>query len=109
MQIIGITKGGAILSATTQEVARIIGTDSMYGVARDMIADPNANIWEKQFKVGTEIKVDAMWDWMKKARETFKKIEDTGKLLFGLAEVLSHSPPAALVEPEPAEDERKPA
>src|ERR1700722_7670791 len=91
-----------LVEAGTQEIARIIGLDGTSSLDEKdaRIDDPRAYRWERQFKIGTEIAVSPMWDWMKKAREQLEKITSTAKLVAGISEMLEHAPPAALVEPE---------
>lgn len=105
MKVVARTKSGVMVEMTDEELAHVAGYNSTTeaGTAdKTRIANTNDHSWNWRFRLGVEIQVSPMWDWMTKARDTFKKITDTGKLLHGLAEVLENAPPAALVDPDEA-------
>lgn len=102
MKVIGRTDKGALVEATDDELARVSGVayTSMVDTTlthREGVSGYSSG-W-RAFNVGVEIQVSPMWDWMKAAREQFAKIISTATMLTGVAEILMHAPPVALVEP----------
>lgn len=103
MKVIGRTENGVILSATNDEVARICGFPYPAAAPADLItAKPTERYCASQrvFRVGVTVEVSPMWDWMTKARESFKKLIQGAAMLRGVADILENTPPLALVEPE---------
>lgn len=105
MKIIGRTKDGVLCEATDEELAHISGVAHVGNIDKTKLHRVGVTRYSDgwlELNIGVEIQVSPMWDWMTKARDTFKKITDTGKLLHGLADVLENAPPEALVEPDEA-------
>jgi hypothetical protein len=103
VKIIGRTADGALVEASDEELARIVGFDDVSHKEVDKFTSnpigSSGYRWQRQFIVGMEIKVSPMWDWMKKARESFSKIKQSAELVRATAAILEQAPPAALVQP----------
>lgn len=95
MKIIGFTEESAIVELQGSELAKLMGKPSVYE-----IGDIGWRKLREKISVGSNIDINAMWDWLVKARGAYDKIKSSTSLLRSAADILDQAPPVALREEE---------